>query len=63
MKDETFETVFATDDHTGIVFKGIEPIEVISDVKSDPLTGPAAYKIQKVNGEIQEIRLAPGAIV
>ena len=63
VKDETFETAFATDDHTGIVFKGIEPIEVISDVKSDPLTGPAAYKIQKINGEIQEIRLAPGAIV
>jgi cyanophycinase-like exopeptidase len=62
IKDGTFETAFATDDHTGIVFKGIEPIEVISDVKSDPQTGPAAYKLEKINGEVQEMRLAVGTI-
>jgi cyanophycinase-like exopeptidase len=62
IKDGTFETAFATDDHTGIIFKGIEPIEVISDVKSDPQTGPAAYKLEKINGEVQEVRLAVGTI-
>ena len=62
IKDGTFETAFATDDHTGIVFKGIEPIDVVSDVKSDPQTGPAAYKLEKINGEVQEMRLAVGTI-
>ena len=62
IKDGTFETAFATDDHTGIIFKDIEPIEVISDVKSDPQTGPAAYKLEKINGEVQEMRLAVGTI-
>lgn len=62
IKNGTFETAFATDDHTGIVFKGIEPIEVVSDIKSDPKTGPAAYKLEKINGEVQESRLAVGLI-
>lgn len=62
IKNGTFETAFATDDHTGIVFKGIEPIEVVSDIKSDPQTGPAAYKLEKINGEVQESRLAVGLI-
>lgn len=58
----TFETAFATDDHTGIVFKGIEPVEVISDIETDPKTGAAAYKLEKINGEVQEMRLAVGTI-
>ena len=62
VKNGTFETAFATDDHTGIVFKGIEPIEVISDIESDPKTGAAAYKLEKINGEVQEMRLAVGTI-
>lgn len=62
IKNGTFETAFATDDHTGIVFKGIEPIEVVSDIKSDPKTGPAAYKLEKINGEVQESRLTVGLI-
>jgi hypothetical protein len=47
---------------TGIVFKGTDPIEVISDIKSDSKTGPAAYKLEKINGEVQEMRLAVGTI-
>ena len=62
IKDGTFETAFATDDHTGIVFKDIEPIEVISDMETNPKTGPAAYKLEKINGEVQEMRLAVGTI-
>lgn len=62
IKDGTFETAYATDDHTGIVFKGIDPIDVVSDVKSDPQSGPAAYKLEKINGEVQEMRLAVGTI-
>ena len=58
----TFETAFATDDHTGIVFNGIEPVEVLSDIESDPKTGAAAYKLEKINGEVQEMRLAVGTI-
>ena len=58
----TFDTAFATDDHTGIVFKGVEPVEVLSDIESDPKTGAAAYKLEKINGEVQEMRLAVGTI-
>ena len=62
LKNGTFETAFATDDHTGIVFKGIEPVEVLSDIETDPKTGAAAYKLEKINGEVQEMRLAVGTI-
>lgn len=62
IKDSTFDMAFATDDHTGIVFKGTEPIEVLSDIESDSHTGPAAYKLEKINGEVQEMRLAVGTI-
>jgi hypothetical protein len=41
---------------------GFEPVEVISDIETDPKTGAAAYKLEKINGEVQEMRLAVGTI-
>ena len=40
----------------------LQALKVIEDIKADPKTGPAAYKLEKINGEVQEIRLAVGTI-
>jgi cyanophycinase-like exopeptidase len=51
---------FATDNHTGIWFEGIEPTRVVADLDVDPLTGPAAYRVELLDGEIEETRVAVG---
>lgn len=53
---------FATDDKVGIHYIGEEPVEVICDVDADSATGPAAYRIESVGGEVVETRLAVGRI-
>ena len=53
---------YATDDHVGILYEGTDPVSVITDSPVDPETGPAAYRVEKVAGEVIETRLAPGAI-
>ena len=53
---------FATDDKVGIHYLGEEPVEVICDVDADTTTGPAAYRVELVGGEVVETRLAPGPI-
>ena len=54
---------YATDDHIAIVFDGQTPIEVIADTPpADPATGPAAYRIELVGGEVVETRLPVGPV-
>lgn len=53
---------FATDDHVGILYEGIEPIEVLTDSEVDPATGPAAYRVEKTAEGVVETRLAPGLL-
>jgi len=53
---------YATDDHVGILYEGTDAVAVITDSEVDPRTGPAAYRVEKVAGEVVETRLAPGAI-
>ena len=60
--DGTLPTTYCTDDRVGIRYEGIEPVEVITDLDVDPLTGPAAYRVELVAGELRETRLAPGPI-
>lgn len=62
INDGKFEKAYATDDGIGIVFKNQDAIEVINDIKSEPLEKSAAYKLEKINGEVQEMRLAVGTI-
>ena len=62
VKNELLPRTYATDDHIGILYEGTEPIEVFSDSETDPLTGPAAYLIEKVGHEVQETRLPIGVI-
>ena len=51
---------FATDDRVAVRYEGTEPVEVIRDVDDAP--GPAAYRVELVQGEVVETRLEPGPI-
>lgn len=60
--DGLLPTSYATDDHVGILYEGDEPVRVISDLELDPVTGPAAYRIERVGTDVIETRLAVGLI-
>lgn len=55
-------TSFATDDRIGILYEGNTPVEVLCDVDADPRSGPAAYRIERVGGDVVETRLTPGPL-
>lgn len=57
--NETLPLSFATDDHAGVVYEGIDPIEVVID---SPDSSARAYRVEKVNGEVIETVLQPGKI-
>ena len=55
------ELAFCTDNGIGILYEGIEPVEVVADVaQPDPTRG--AYVVRRSDGRIAEERLAPGKI-
>ncbi|MEI7778917.1 MAG: peptidase E [Actinomycetes bacterium] len=59
----TLPVSYATDDYTGILYEGIEPVAVIADREGvDPTTGSAAYRVELVGGSVVETRLPPGTI-
>jgi peptidase E len=51
---------FATDDHVGIWYEGIDPTTVVADTPVDTDKGPAAYRVEMANGEVTESRVAVG---
>jgi peptidase E len=51
---------YATDDHVGIWYEGIEATHVVADSAVDRTTGPAAYKVELVNGAVMETRIGVG---
>lgn len=57
--NETLPLSYATDDHAGVVYSGIDPVEVVIDT---PDSKARAYKVEKINGEVVETTLNPGAI-
>ena len=57
------EVNYATDDRTGILYEGTTPVAVLTDRPVDPVSGPAAYRVERRGGEVVETRLAPGPIV
>lgn len=61
IKNETFKTIYATDDGVGILYENEVPVEVITD-KSSNTDGPAAYLIKKNGGEVVETRLNVGIL-
>jgi peptidase E len=61
MKDQTLGPLaFATDDRVGIWYEGLEPTTVVADFDVDPVTGPAAYRVDRIDGEINETRVSVG---
>ena len=50
----------ATDDFVGIWYEGTQPTSVVGDFAIDPQTGPAAYRVELVNGDIVETRFGVG---
>lgn len=61
--DGDLPTSFATDDRIGILYEGDQPVRVVTDLPdADPLTGPAAYRVEAVGGAAVETRLPVGLI-
>lgn len=60
--DGTLPTSYATDDLIGILYEGEEPVRVIADIDVDAVTGPAAYRIERVGDDVVETRLAVGSL-
>ena len=60
--DGLLPTSYATDDRIGILYEGDEAVRVIADLEVDAATGPAAYRVERVAGEVVETRLPVGAI-
>ncbi len=52
---------YATDDSVGLWYEGTTPTRVVGDRDVAPATGPAAYRVELVNGEVVESRLAVGS--
>jgi peptidase E len=50
---------YATDDRVAIVYQGIEPVEVVTDL---PDSSSAAYRVSFDGNDVVEERLAPGPI-
>ncbi|HVB70373.1 MAG TPA: peptidase E [Acidimicrobiales bacterium] len=59
----TLPLSFATDDSVGLWYEGTTPTRVVSDRDVDPVTGPAAYRVDVVNGEVVETRVAVGSSI
>ena len=59
VQNETLPLSFATDDHAGIIYQGIDPIEVVID-KADQ--NASAYRVEKINGEVVETVLPVGKL-
>ncbi|MFM7599277.1 MAG: Type 1 glutamine amidotransferase-like domain-containing protein [Actinomycetota bacterium] len=60
--DGLLPTSYATDDRIGILYEGEEAVRVIADMEVDPADGPAAYRIERVAGDVVETRLDVGPI-
>jgi peptidase E len=62
MKQEVLGPLaYATDNTVGVWYEGIEATTVVSDSDVDPDSGPAAYKVEFVDGDIVETRFGVGS--
>ena len=59
--EEVLPLSYATDDQVGILYEGVEPIEVVVDVEVAP-DGPAAYRVERAGDVVEERRLPVGRI-
>ncbi len=52
---------YATDNTVGVWYEGLEATTVVADSAVDPTAGPAAYKVELVDGAIVETRFGVGS--
>lgn len=55
----TLPMSYATDDHAAVIYQGTEPVEVVIDT---PDSAARAYRVELVNGEIEETTLEVGSL-
>jgi peptidase E len=55
-------TTYATDDRIGILYQDTTPVEVVTDLDVVDQDGPAAYRIELIDGAVVENRLPVGPI-
>jgi peptidase E len=61
LKEEVLPPLaYATDNGVGIWYEGIEATSVVADTKLSALEGPAAYRVELVNGDVVETRVGVG---
>ncbi|HET7902326.1 MAG TPA: peptidase E [Candidatus Nanopelagicales bacterium] len=60
--DGSLPLSYCTDDRVGILYEGVEPVEVLTDYPVDPALGPAAYRVERDADGVTETRLPPGPI-
>ena len=60
VRDQVLPMSYATDDGVGILYEGLEPVEVISDRAADSTS--AAYRVELVGGTVVESTLPVGRI-
>jgi len=51
---------YATDDHVGVWYEGTEATRVVADSPVDPLSGPAAYRLERQGSDVSEDRFGVG---
>jgi peptidase E len=51
---------YASDDHVGLWYEGTEATNVVADTDIDEDSGPAAYRVELVSGEVIETRVGVG---
>jgi peptidase E len=52
---------YATDDHVGIWYEGLEATSVVADMAVAPGEGPGAYRVELVDGVVRETRVEVGS--
>jgi Peptidase family S51 len=54
------EVAYATDDHVGIWYEGLEATRVLADFPVDPVSGPGAYVVTREGTSSGERRVGVG---
>lgn len=60
--DKTLPLSYATDDGIGILYEDTEPVAVVADEEKPGPDSPAAYRVELVDGQVEETRLPVGRL-
>jgi len=60
--DGSIGVTYCTDDYVGLLYEGTEPVEVVVDREPTADRNPMAYRVELVDGAVNETPLAPGQL-